>query len=959
MKTIAMVCALLTLGVLQNAIGQGIQSTTPNLPHDADYAVVERGANHRVWEKTTYETTADGKIYPQKHRYTELATGLHYRQNGQWVESQEVIEPYSTGAVARQGQHQVIFANNINSAGAIDEQTPDGKRLRSNVIGLIYYDKASGNAVLIARLQDSQGQLVSANQVLYQNAFEGVHADIQYSYSRSGFEQDVILRDQLPTPESYGLVSATTELEVCTEFLSPPDASVTGTETVESGLETDENINWGATHFGQGKAFSLGSQNFAAKVAKRYTTIEGRHFLLEKVLVRDIQPALSNLPHQSSNTRRLPNLASKKLYLPKTPPLLTEARPIRLARMNRPEPGYVLDYVTINATYTNYTFQGDTTYYVTGPLYLYGTTVIEGETVIKAGLATTNVALNINGPLACNTGPYRPAVFTAKDDNTVGEYISGSSGFPSGYYGRAALYFNQAVSGVSFDLHDVRISYFGNGVIKYANPSALMGQVRNSQFCNIGSAALYGNSGDTGYFNVENVLIIKAGLAFSNSTFYVQQATLDKIGSLGGTNTAIAITNSLLVSVTNWGVSFTSVNNATNSSSSAVFQAAGAGWHYLATNSPYRSVGTTNIDRLLLADFGRKTTYPPLVCSNVAMYVATNYSPVVPRDTNTAPDLGYHYDVLDYAFGGVRAYSNLTFNAGTAVGWFELPGSGGPGYGISIYDHVLASFNGLATAPCVFARYSSVQEGGNGLWQDQGYLAGVAGQSLSGGYSMNPTNAAQAIASFTHFTALAHSPNHFREYNALLKVTANNCEFWGGSMGGYWEYYNLTNCLFDRMPLAIVGGNYALMTLRNCTMHGAYISLASAGTWPVRIENCAFDGTDLSGVGSLTGGAPYLQYCDYNAIVTNLTTLPATGGHNLTVTNYNWQSSWLGNYYLPPNSPLIDQGSATAAEMGLYQFTTQTNQVKEHITLVDIGYHYVAVDANGNPDKTYTLLRHL
>ncbi len=132
------------------------------LPPDTDFAVVERGANHRIWEKTTYEVGPNGLAIPQKHRYTELATGLNYRQNGQWVESQEVIEPYPTGAIARQGQHQVIFANNINSAGAIDEQTPDGKRLRSNIIGLIYYDKSTGNAVLIAQLKDCERRLKSA-----------------------------------------------------------------------------------------------------------------------------------------------------------------------------------------------------------------------------------------------------------------------------------------------------------------------------------------------------------------------------------------------------------------------------------------------------------------------------------------------------------------------------------------------------------------------------------------------------------------------------------------------------------------------------------------------------------------------------------------------------------------------------------------------------------------------------
>ena len=135
-------------------------------PPPTPYQVVERGANHRVWQRTDYETKPDGTVVPRLHQYTELATGLEYQQNGQWVDSQEQIEPYPAGAVANQGQYQVIFANNLNSAGAVDQQTPDAKRLRSNILGLAYYDSSSGQTVLIAQIQDSSGELISANQVL-------------------------------------------------------------------------------------------------------------------------------------------------------------------------------------------------------------------------------------------------------------------------------------------------------------------------------------------------------------------------------------------------------------------------------------------------------------------------------------------------------------------------------------------------------------------------------------------------------------------------------------------------------------------------------------------------------------------------------------------------------------------------------------------------------------------------
>jgi hypothetical protein len=148
------------------------------------YQVTTRGANNQVWQRIDYETTPDGRTLPHIHSFTELNSGMHYWNNGQWMESQENIQTYSSGAIAQQGQYQVIFANNLNSAGSIDQQTPDGKQLQSSILGLAYYDSSSGNSVMIAQIQDSTGELISPNQALYPNAFEGVKADIRYTYKK-------------------------------------------------------------------------------------------------------------------------------------------------------------------------------------------------------------------------------------------------------------------------------------------------------------------------------------------------------------------------------------------------------------------------------------------------------------------------------------------------------------------------------------------------------------------------------------------------------------------------------------------------------------------------------------------------------------------------------------------------------------------------------------------------------
>src|SRR5205814_661770 len=121
-----------------------------------------------------------------------------------------------------------------------------------------------------------------------------------------------------------------------------------------------------------------------------------------------------------------------------------------------------------------------------------------------------------------------------------------------------------------------------------------------------------------------------------------------------------------------------------------IFQTVGGGSSYLATNSPYRNAGSTNLSQAMLATLRQTTTYPPIVYTNVTISADTNFSPHAQRDTDL-PDLGYHYDPLDYLFGGVIAAANLTFAPATAAGWFRT--SGHP-VGIQLNDRKSASFNG-------------------------------------------------------------------------------------------------------------------------------------------------------------------------------------------------------------------------------------------------------------------------
>jgi len=930
------------------------QAGTTTVPPPTAPQIATTGANINVWQWQTYDLQADNQIATHNHSYTELASGLNYQDpsSGKWVPSQELIVPYAQGAIAQQGQHQVIFADNLNSAGAIDELTPDGKRLVSNIVGLMYHDPTTGQSVQIAQIQDSEGQLVVTNQILYTNAFDGVKADVLYTYRRDGMEQDVVLRAQLPTPESFGLNSATVELEVVTEFLNPPEASVWNVGMDSEGLEPDQAISWGATSLGHGRAFSLDGQDTPATVFKQYINVNGHSYLLEKVRFQEIQQALSSLPEQASNAHSLPGMASKRLELPRTPNARPTAHPIRQARGSDKGKGYVLDYTILNpgTTNSNFIFQGDTTYLITGPVNLSGTTYFEGNTVIKYTSLGSLVGA-AGSQMIFLSAPYRPVVFTAVDDDNIGEAIPGSTGSPSGYYANPAISLG---STGSVALADFRIAYANRGL----SVSGTSPAIYDAQFVNCAMAV----SDVNGAVTLGNVLFSGVKTNFnatsSTNTISVANATFNNgFDLINGSfsNTKLYLTNCAFVNATNLSGNISAGYNGFYQSpevgSSLVtntvypLQITGAASCYLTNGCNFLNAGTTNIDPNALKRIQVKTTWAPVVFNSYTISTATNLSIQAQRDTNSSPNLGYHYDPLDYAFGNSLASSNITFSAGTAAAWFYT--SSGGTHGLALGDGTTVNFNGTPTSRCYWVRYNMVQEGFNGNWTARSYIGGMVIQTYT---HAAPT----ARAQYTTFSTPNNEAGPYaNSYGAtyLFIFAANNCEFYTGGGGDAYVSVNVTNCLFvNGAPSISVNNNLANVTMQGCTCirGNLYANHNTGSTWPITILNCAFDQTTftLNPNGSATNG----YYTDYNSFRSGFQTTTNLGGHEVFVTNsYNWQSGSLGNYYLPTNSPIIDKGNTNANLLGLYQFTTQTNQMKETNSIVDMGYHYVSTDANGNP----------
>src|SRR6266699_4158759 len=528
-----------------------------------------------------------------------------------------------------------------------------------------------------------------------------------------------------------GLNPKTARLEVWTEFFDGPEPEKSTGAILRSDGKTDrdDSLNFGSMQMIGGKSFSVDGELASGGLeplranelqnAKEWHVIDGKTFLIESVPHADLLPALDALPaprvawkmDAKSKDRLAANAGKRHKPIsvaqasPALPPTSPTDQPARMAAAKAParQPGVLLDYILINSTQTNFTFIGTNTYYATNYVALYGTTTLEGGAVAKGikwdgGVATGTFI--VYGAFDCQTSPYRPAIFTAVDDDTVGDVITGvSTGTPTNLY-RGSLWFSTTNSIVVENVH-VRYAVTGCYVATGTSPA-----LRHLQLvsCN---TALEKHSANCSFQNIlidKGYMAIKgfsANLTAEHLTVNGTTVFFDSItNATYPTESTLALTNSLLVGVS-YGDSYTGGSNATNSSASTTFQNVGAGNTYLLPNSPYRNAGTTNIHAKLLADLKLRTTYPPIVLSN-DFTVATTLSPQAQRDTDT-PDLGYHILPLDYCWNNLSLSTTLTLTNGVAVAIYGTNGLALQSGARLVSEGTPTSFNRLV-------RYNTVQE---------------------------------------------------------------------------------------------------------------------------------------------------------------------------------------------------------------------------------------------------------
>jgi predicted outer membrane repeat protein len=284
-----------------------------------------------------------------------------------------------------------------------------------------------------------------------------------------------------------------------------------------------------------------------------------------------------------------------------------------------------------------------------------------------------------------------------------------------------------------------------------------------------------------------------------------------------------------------------------------------------------------------------------------------------------------------YNFKSNPTFNNCIFNGN----WVDRAGGG-------IYN----GYGSPTLTNCTFSGNSAGQDGGgmSNLYYGSPTLINCAFRGNSASWNGGGMNS--------------------RGVGDICRPTLINCTFddnWakdeGGGVRTYQSEIELFNCIFIRNSADDDGGGveystYTSATMRNCTFVGnsspygralACDSFRQESPSTVHVINCI-----------LWDGGNEIWNRDNSAIMVTYSNVqygwPGTGNIKA---NPSFVTGPDGDYYLsqiaagqPVDSPCVDAGSDTAANLGMDIYTTRTDQIGD-AGIVDMGYHYPAVP---NPD---------
>jgi hypothetical protein len=496
---------LLTLCIFTLALIPAVRAQTPQ-PSTLVPDPVIPGVNWSVTPMDGMSSRWEGTIpasYPatnaaswQTSQYFEVSPGLNYIDgSGLWQRSQDLIELQPDGsAAAVHGPHKLYVPPSILDAATL--VTASNRVFQTKILGLVYYDAASGSSAVLSPVRNTSGELLPPNQILFQSAFASVKADVLLKYTSSGFESDVIFLQRPPPPSAFGLSNETTRLQIWHEYWAPSQPAVSlAALYVETNAAlratmaepdlTGQILNFGDIWFPLSAAFlwdgdtNLG-QNIPAEIrlpspavrdslllsATQWQVTSNACYLIESLRWPDIAPKLSSLPAMVSAEPdlklRLRLVAGLRPPVPESPG--KRGRAMRLASRDYHAKGLVWPYITIASTGTDYECSNSVTYYISSSTYFSGNLTLDQNCIIKFNL---NAYLLSYGSMTFNGSSSSPSILTSKDENIYGAPIAGGTGYPT-YAAAQAIWDYYIGSNVS--VNGVQVRWAQTAVELDSNP---------------------------------------------------------------------------------------------------------------------------------------------------------------------------------------------------------------------------------------------------------------------------------------------------------------------------------------------------------------------------------------------------------------------------------------------------------------------------------------------------------
>jgi hypothetical protein len=473
----------------------------------------------------------------------------------------------------------------------------------------------------------------------------------------------------------------------------------------------------------------------------------------------------------------------------------------------------------------------------------------------------------VDTQLHCSTDPYAPVVMTARDDNTVGSVVPGSTGTVVGTYANPALAIARGSQAAPGELDRLRILHATKAITINGSHYGSGPTFRNLQLvqCEVGIEAYF-----AGTIKVLNALFHQVDRVFSGlyyTTVDAQHLTVHQASWFNHNPvvpySAMHLVNSLLVEVANPGYYDSAVSVGIESNGAGVFEPVGAGGHYLQVGSPHRNVGTNSIDTGLAARLERLTTYAPVVLAG-PITQDTVLEPQAWRDVDR-PDRGFHYEPVDYAVNALQVQNaTLTLTNGVVLATYGQNG-------LWLNSGAVLRSVGRPTERNHIVRFNTVMEqplhwGGGGI---DNHLA------------INPYHASGTApvveCRFTDFGLLGYAGYHLYTLSAgwvIGHLGLRDCGLRGGNVtlgGPAGTALELTNNLW-LSTITWLFGTGSLQAYHNLFRRGYVVLEWSSGSWVMRdnvFDRCeiwdysavthshnAFSGTWPFGTPTLTWSPP-------------------------------------------------------------------------------------------------------